>query len=168
MYDICTFLENVKKFFNIKTKLLYWKIKYGKRLKLGKNVTFRKGFIINIGKNGYLEIGDNNFFNNYCSINVHEKVIIGNNNDFGESVKIYDHSKVFNDKKVDMKHTYKSKPIYIGNNNWVCSNVVILNNSKIECDCVIGAGVIYCSKIKDKKIIKRNEEYIIESIKYKY
>lgn len=167
MYNICTFIENVIKFFNIKIKLLYWKIKYGKRLKLGKKITFRKGFIINIAKNGYLEIGDNNFFNNYCSINVHEKVIIGNNNDFGESVKIYDHSKVFNDKKVDMKHTYKSNPIYIGNNNWVCSNVVILNNSKIECDCVIGAGVIVNSRVKKETIVKSMQEYVFKKINFK-
>ena len=69
MYKIIKFIENVIKFLKIKTKIMYWKIKYGKRIKIGKNFKFRKGLVINISKNGYLEIGDNNAFNNYCSIN---------------------------------------------------------------------------------------------------
>ena len=123
MYSIIKFIENVLKFFKIKFKIIYWKLKYGKRIKIGKKFRFRKGLIINISKNGYLEIGDNNAFNNYCSINCHKHIKIGNDNMFGENVKLYDHNHIFNDKSVNMQRTYLDRYIIIGNNNWIGSDV---------------------------------------------
>ena len=142
MYKIIKFFENVIKFFRIKSKILYWKIKYGKNIKIGKNFTFRKRFIINMTKNGILEIGDNNGFNNDCSINCHEKIVIGNDNIFGENVKIYDHNHVFNDKNIDFKRNFKSNTIEIGNENWIGSNVTILSKCKINNRNVVGANVV--------------------------
>ena len=113
MYNIIKFLENVFKALRIEIKLIYWKLKYGKRIKIGKKFRFRKGMIINIAKNGYLEIGDNCAFNNYCSINCRNMIKIGNNNMFGENVKIYDNNHVFNDKNIDMQKTFNNKEIYI-------------------------------------------------------
>ena len=90
MYNIIKFIENVFRWIKIKISILYWKLKYGKRIKIGRNFRFRKSLIINISKGGHLEIGNNNAFNNYCSINCHKLIKIGNNNMFGENVKIYD------------------------------------------------------------------------------
>ena len=112
MYNLLSGVE--KGFRGIKsfTKLSYYRMKYGSRLKVGKNVHFRKGFIINLAKEGKLSIGDGCFFNNYCSINCHDEIIIGKDNLFGEGVKIYDHNHVFNDKNIDMKKSYKTHPIF--------------------------------------------------------
>ena len=167
MYYICVFFEKVKKFIVIKSKILYWKIKYGKRIKIGKGLKFRKGFIINIDKNGFLEIGNNNFFNNYCSLNIHDKLIIGNDNNFGENVKLYDHNKVFNDKKVDMKHTYKTSKITMGNYNWIGSNVVILKNASLGNYNVVAAGLVLNDKYSDENLINRKNDYEVEKINYK-
>ena len=71
---------------------------YGRKLFIGKNTTWRKSFSLMIGKSASVIIGENCFFNNYCSINCHDEIIIGKNNLFGESVKLYDHNHVFNDK----------------------------------------------------------------------
>lgn len=43
-----------------------------------------------------ISIGNNVFFNNYCSIVSHESISIGDNCIFGENVKIYDHNYRFN------------------------------------------------------------------------
>lgn len=143
--------------------IIYLKIKYGKRISIGKGFSFRKGLIINISKDGFLNIGNNCFFNNYCSINVHKKVIIGNNNIFGENVKIYDHDHAFH--KKNFKKEFYENEIIIGDNNWICSNVTILRKSKLGNENVIGAGVIFNEKIKDSMIIKNENNVSIKKIK---
>ena len=79
MYTFFSTIEKFEKGSRVVFKLAYYKLKYGKRLKVGKGVHFRKGFIVNISKDGQLEIGDRTFFNNNCSINCHCKIKIGNN-----------------------------------------------------------------------------------------
>ena len=167
MYDIIKFCENVVKFIRIKTKIMYWKIKYGKNIKIGKGFTFRKGLIINMTKDAYLEIGDYNGFNNFCSINCHKKIIIGSNNIFGEGVKIYDHNHIFNDKTIDFKRNFKTREIDIGNNNWIASNVTILSKTKLEDRNVVGANVVLNAKYGSDNMITNNGN-IVETKKIIY
>ena len=164
MYYVFKLIEKIIEKFKCETKKIYYKVKYGKRLKIGKNVHFRKGMIINIYNEGYLEIGDNCFFNNYCSINCHKKIIIGENNLFGENVKIYDHNHVFNNLSINKKNTFLSNSIAIGNNCWFGTNVVILSKCNIEDNCVVGAGTILNEKYKQNLIIKTKNENMINSI----
>lgn len=167
MYSIIKFIENVLKFFKIKFKIIYWKLKYGKRIKIGKKFRFRKELIINISKNGYLEIGDNNAFNNYCSINCHKHIKIGNDNMFGENVKLYDHNHIFNDKSVNMQRTYLDRYIIIGNNNWIGSDVVFLSKAEVGDYNVIASKVIVNKNYDNENIIKLIDNYSIKKIKYK-
>lgn len=168
MYRICKLIEDIFKYIRIRLKIFYWKLKYGKRIKIGKRLNFRKGLSINISNNGYLEIGDNCFFNNYCSINCHKKIIIGDNNIFGENVKLYDHNHVFNDKSVDVRHSYTVNDIQIGNENWIASNVTILSKCKLLNNNVIGANVVLNKAYDSDNILKNNDaSMLIEKIKYK-
>lgn len=167
MYSIMKFIENVLKFFKIKFKIIYWKLKYGKRIKIGKKFRFRKGLIINISKNGYLEIGDNNAFNNYCSINCHKHIKIGNDNMFGENVKLYDHNHIFNDKSVNMQRTYLDRYIIIGNNNWIGSDVFFLSKAEVGDYNVIASKVIVNKNYDNENIIKLIDNYSTKKIKYK-
>ena len=167
MYTIVSNLEKAARGSKAFCKLMYYKVKYGDRLKLGKNVHFRKGFIINIAKNGRLEIGDGTFFNNYCSINCHDEIIIGKNNLFGEGVKLYDHNHVFNDKSVDMKKTFKRGSIKIGDRNWFGSNVIILSKAKVGNNNVFGANVVVNSEYESDSIVKQSNKLDIEKINYR-
>lgn len=167
MYSIIKFIENVCRYIKMKIKIRYLKIKYGKRIKIGKKFRFRKGFIINISKNGYLEIGDNNFFNNYCSINCRKKIIIGNDNMFGENVKFYDHNHVFNNKNIDMQKNFRDKEIYIGNSNWIASNVTILCSAELGDRNVIASNILLNEKYDDGNIVKEEKKLKIEKIVYK-
>lgn len=167
MYSAIVFMEKVLKYIRIHLKILYWKTKYGNRIKIGKNFKFRKSLIINISKQGKIVIGDNCFFNNYCSINCHESIKIGNDNIFGENVKIYDHNHIFNDKSLDMKTNFKCGKIRIGNNNWFGSNSVILSKASIENDNVFGANTIINNEYGSGIIIKNVQETKMEKIRYK-
>ncbi|MDO5555313.1 MAG: acyltransferase [Clostridia bacterium] len=167
MYRILQLIESIFRVLRNKIKILYWKIKYGKRLKIGKGLKFRNNFIININENGYLEIGENNFFNNYCSINCHTFISIGNNNSFGENVKIYDHNHVFNTKNSLKKGNFNTNPICIKNDNWVGSNTVILSKCNIGNCNVVGAGTIVNEVIEDEEIVKNSRTLEKRKIKFK-
>lgn len=121
-------------------KKILLKILYGKKIKFGKNVQFRKGFSIIISSNGNINIGDNCFFNNYCSINALDKIRIGDNCIFGENVKIYDHNHGFNKANVLIKkQKYKTGKIVIEDNCWIGSSSIILKNVHIGKNTVVSA-----------------------------
>lgn len=167
MYHFIKFFENVMKYIRIEFKIIYWKLKYGNRIKFGKNVRFRKRFQINMSKNGTLIIGDGTSFNNDCSINCHKMIIIGNNNMFGENVKIYDHNHIFNDKKLDMKRSYKEREIYIGNENWFGTNSIILSKAKIGNHNVFSANTVINDIFSNDLLVKSKNIIDCEKIVYK-
>lgn len=145
-------------------KKIFYRIIYGKRIKFGKGVHFRKGFSLIIEDGAIVDIGDGTFFNNNCSINAYEKVIIGKDCLFGENVKIYDHNHIFNKKNVLIKKQgFKSKEIIIGNNSWIGSNCIILKGSNIGSNVVIGAGEIVRNKVNENQVLVNN---ICSAIKF--
>ena len=145
-------------------KKIFYKIIYGKKIKLGKGVTFRKGFSLVIEKGAYVEIGEGCFFNNYCSINALDKIIIGKNCLCGENVKIYDHNHVFDKKeKLIKQQGFKKDPIYICDNNWIGSNSIIVKKSRIKNNWVIGANEKINYEVEDGTIINKGRS---EKIRY--
>lgn len=148
---------------------LYYKLKYGKRLSIGKRVIFRENFKIVIAKNGYVKIDDYCFFNTGCTIDCNKRIIIGKHNLFGENVKIYDHNHIFNDKSVDRGISFKNYEITIGNENWFGTGIVLLGGTFIGNNNVIGANTVLKGKFNDDTIIKNKEtkNYEIVMIKYK-
>lgn len=139
------------------TKKIFYKIVYLKKIKIGKNVTWRNQFSVLIDKGAKVEIGDNCFFNNNCSLASHNEIKIGDGTLIGENVKIYDHNHRFNRINVSIKDQgYTVAPITIGKHCWIGSNVVILKGVTIGNNCVIGAGCVISENIKDNTIVKQN------------
>ena len=145
-----------------KLSLLKFKFLYGKRIEFGKNVNFRGKVRIRIDKNAKLVIKDNCFFNNGCSINVKENVVIGKDTIFGEDIKIYDHNHVFNKETLIRKSDYSVSPITIGDNTWICSNVVVLKGVTIGDNCVIAANEIVKENIEDNTLFVSNKKIKIK------
>lgn len=166
-YSLLSLLEKAVRFIRIHIKKCYWKLKYGKRIKFGKNFKFRKGLIINIAKNGYLEIGDRCSFNNYCSINCHKRIIIKDDNMFGEGVRMYDHNHIFNDKTVDIKTNFDEREIKIGSNNWFASNIIILSKAKVGDNNVFGANTVVNAEYGSECLIRTMPEVSVSKIRYK-
>ncbi len=119
-----------------------------KSVVFGKNINFRNYIHIIVGENAHLEIGDNVFMNNFCSINCLESISIGENTLFGENVKLYDHNHEYeNEGDLKIHHRKFTKaPIKIGKNCWLGSNVTVLKGVSIGDHCIIGAG---CTIYKD-------------------
>lgn len=148
-------------------KKIIYKIIYRNHVKFGKKVTFRCGFSLMIEKGAYVKIGDGCFFNKFCSINAMENIEIGNNCLLGENVKIYDHNHVFKIKEKDIKKQgFKHEKIVIGDNCWIGTNAVILKGVTIGENTVVGAGVVLNQNINKNCIVKNENNYLVEKIKY--
>ena len=120
---------------------------------------------IMIADKGQVMIGSRCFFNNYCSINALNKIEIGDGTIFGENVKIYDHNHKFAQDDKDIKNQgYSVGQVKIGKHCWIGSNAVLLKDSDIGDNCVIGAGCIVQGKIEANSIVKTNQNYILEKI----
>lgn len=159
-------------------KFLFWRLEFGKKMKMGKNCWFgrnsscsikgKSGLVIGdclsvrnrlslrVSHGGEIIIGKRCFFNNDCNITAMDHIVIGDDCIFGNNVTIIDHDHDFTLKQ--FKHEYKIKGITIGNNVWIGANAIILRGSKIGDNCVIGAGTIIKNDIPPNSIVydKRN------------
>lgn len=148
---------------HIETTKMLLKVTNGKKIIIGKHLSFRKRLNIRISSNGNLNIGNNVFFNNDCSINCVGNIVIGDHCLFGENVKLYDHGHNYADSNTPIqKQGLKVGTINIGKNCWIGSNVVILPNVKIGDNVIIGANCLIYKSIPDNMIVKCNSGVIIE------
>lgn len=103
---------------------------------------------------GCVVIGSNTFFNENCSINCMNSVLIGNDCLFGENVHIYDHNHSYKDKNLLIREQgFNSEKIVIGDNCWIGSNVVILKGVTIGKNSIIGAGCVVYKSVPDNSIL---------------
>lgn len=143
----------------------YYKF-FCKNIEIGDNLYYRRGFIINADKNAIVKIGSSVFFNNDCTINAHEKTLIGDNCIFGENVKIYDHNHIFSSYDIPIcKQGFKNKPVIIGNNCWIGSNVTILAGTIISDNTIIGAGCVIDKNIDEGMIVTMDRKVIVRERK---
>lgn len=142
-------------------KILLFKLIYKGNFIVGKNFVFRSRFNL-VLINGTLTIGDNVFMNNDCSVNCLGEIKIGNDCLFGEGVKIYDHNHVFSQLDIPVREQgYSIGKVEIGNNCWIGTNTIILNNVTIGDDVVIGANCLIYKNIPAGVIVKSKSENVI-------
>lgn len=147
--------------------MIFYRLIYlfgGGKFLTGKHLTFRKGFSVMIDKHGEIVIGNNVFFNNYCSLNAIQHISIGDGTIFGENIKVYDHNHCYKDSNVPIKEQgFTSAPVNIGKHCWIASNVVILKGVTIGDNCVIGAGCIVYKDVPANTVVVNKQELL-----YKY
>lgn len=158
-------------------KLLFWKIKYGKRIETSWVQAFDKGFILrispmavmSIGKEtvtrnnvtlraeeGSFSIGDKCFLNSNVSITCMDKIIIGNGCQIANNVVIVDHD---HDYKSSLSDFVKEE-VTIGENVWIGANCVILKGSNIGDNCVIAAGSVVKGVIPSNTLYYQKRETV--------
>lgn len=147
-------------------KISFYKLIFGRKFIVEKHLTFRKGFTLIIEGDGYVKIGKNCFFNNYCSLVSRCSIVVGSETIFGENVKVYDHNHCFDDQYVPIKHQdYKLSPIVIGNHCWIASNVVILRGVTIGDHCVIGAGCVVHRNVPHGTVLLNKQDFVYSTTK---
>ncbi len=111
-----------------------------------------------------VKIGNNVFFNNYCSVCAQNEICIGDGTIFGENVKIYDHNHIYQNPTIAIKHQgYTSAPIHIGKHCWIGSNVTILKGVKIGDNCVIGVGCVIYKDVPANSVVVNKQNLVIKA-----
>ena len=146
-------------------RMIVIRLKNSDRISIGSGFSLRKGVIFRIKKTGRIIIGNNVFFNNYCTLSSIGEITIGNDCIFGEGVRIYDHNHRYCYSNIPIhEQGYKVKPVIIGDNCWIGSNVVILPGATIGDNSVIGAGVVVYGRIPEDSVVKNIQELQIDKI----
>jgi acetyltransferase-like isoleucine patch superfamily enzyme len=130
----------------------------------GSNACLQKYCSFNLW-NANVIFGNNVLFNNYCSLNSIQEIIIGNNTWFGEGVRLYDHNHKYKDRtKSFAEQGFSAGKIVIGDNCWIGSNTIILQNVIIGDNCIIGANNLIHKSLAPNSIVKANTSMIIDDL----
>ncbi|MFA9376692.1 MAG: DapH/DapD/GlmU-related protein [Lachnotalea sp.] len=158
-------------------KLVFWKIKYGKKLNTSWVQAIDKGFVLRISpkaevligkemvtrnnvtiraEEGSLEIGDKCFLNCNVSITCMKKITIGNGCQIANNVVIVDHDHDYQNSLSE----YRKEIVTIGNQVWIGANCVILKGSNIGDNCVIAAGSVVKGKVESNTLYYQKRETV--------
>lgn len=170
-------------------RILFLKIKYNNKFKLGRNylknnidemnnitmidgsieiknyIKMKKGSRLGVNKGGKIEVDS-------CTINSNSiiaslgKITIGKNVSIGPNVCIYDHDHAFGENG-KLPNEYKIGKVSIGDNVWIGAGVIILRGSIIGDNCVIGAGTIVRGTIPNNSLVTSNREIKIKKLENK-
>lgn len=128
---------------------------------IGKDVIIKNYCSFVVSKNGKLIVSDGVFMNKFCSINCMGEVYIGSNTLLGEGVRMYDHNHKYESKDELIKDQgYSIGSIRIGNNCWIGSNTIILNNVEIGDNVIIGANNLIYKSIPANQIVTAKHEFL--------
>ncbi|HHC7212538.1 TPA: glycosyltransferase [Vibrio parahaemolyticus] len=111
-------------------------------MEIGNDSYLLKGAVLY--STGNLIIGDNVVINRCCLLDNRDKIDIGNNVSISHNSKIYTGSHDVNSPFFD----YVSKPVTIGDNVIVFSNVIILPGTYVEDNVVISAGSVVSGRLE--------------------
>lgn len=117
-----------------------FRISTDSKIVVGDEVELRENVIIKAAAGGQIYIDEHVFMNDGCYLNSRDYIHIGSNTMFGQGVKIYDHDHDI--RSEDMKTHFKQAPVEIGENVWICSDVIILRGCTVGSDSVVAAGTI--------------------------
>lgn len=113
---------------------------------LGNNIRIASFGVIRVYENASLDIGENFQSNNGLMLICRNQVKIGRNVTIGPNVCIVDFNHDFNHE--NLRDNYVMGSVEIGSNVWIGAGVIVLPNSVIGDNCVIGAGSIVTGVIQ--------------------
>lgn len=138
--------------------LLGGKLEIKKNLRM-QNRQFRTEITVKQGAT--LEIGENTFINQGCSIVVASHMIIGPNCLIGDLVSIRDH----NSHEIDQGAKDVIKRVIIGKNVWIGARAIILAGVSIGDHSVVAAGSVVTENIPPKCIVAGVPAKFVRAVK---
>ncbi len=146
------------------SRKLYFKMDKNSRVRFGSHLVSDGYGRIFVDNGAVLKIGERVYFNSGINISCKKRIEIGKGCLFGPNVMLFDNNHKFDSVNgVSSDHTVGS--IKIGDNCWIASNVVILKDTEIGNNCVIGAGCVVSGKISDGSMVIQDRKLIVKSIK---
>lgn len=115
----------------------------------GKNVNFEKGAKFN----PELSIGDNSGVGVNCELS--GKIVIGKDVMMGPNciMRTYSHKHDRLDIPMTEQGFEEEKIMYIGDDVWIGTNVIILPGANVGSHCIIGAGAVVTKDVPDYAVV---------------
>ena len=123
-----------------------------------RNLQFRT--LLSTGTSGSIELGEDVFINQGCTIHSEKKVTIGARSKLGDCVTIYDTS--FH--AISSTGSETIEPVSIGTNVWIGSRAIVLAGVQIGDNCVIGAGSVVTKDIPANHLAAGNPAVVKRKI----
>lgn len=127
------------------------------KLSIGHNVKFRSFTSLEVGSEAVLELSDGVFFNDHCSVRIHNRLSVGQDTMFGDGVRIFDNNHKYSGYSVS-KTSFNTAPISIGRDCWIGANTVILKGVTIGDNVIIGANCLIYQDIPSNSIVRCSEK----------
>lgn len=168
--------------------IIFYKLRYGRRVQFGKNIIINHRFKIQ-GK-GKLMIGDNctlwaheepnrfHFYEETARIKIGsgnrlngmtahcaESIEIGNDNRIASTILMDTDFHTFEDPEHILYGNPKTKPIKIGNGTWICGQSVILKGCEIGDGSVIGFRAVVTKNVPTQVVVAGNPAKVVKEKK---
>lgn len=137
-------------------KIRYWMVKHFVEY-CGINVNIEKG----AGFCPELHIGDNSGIGQDCKLS--GRIVIGKDVMMGPNciMRTYSHAHNRIDIPMNQQGFEAERVMYIGDDVWIGTNVIILPGVNVGSHCIIGAGAIVTKDVPDYAIVGGNPAKII-------
>lgn len=132
------------------------------KMSIGSFLMMRGPLYLKCVEDASIEIGNECFFNNNCSITAAEQIVIGNQCKFANNLVIIDHDHAIGDGHATAKLV--SKPVRIENNVWVGANCTILKGVNIGEGAIIAAGAVVTKDIPAYSIAAGVPAHVVKRI----
>lgn len=109
----------------------------------------------------HLSLGESTYIGRNTIIACRKRIAIGNNVLIGPNVLIYDHDHNYDEhgrKPANVEDAYKVGEVVIEDNVWIGGGVIILRNSHIGKNSIIGAGVLIKGNVPENSIVTKKED----------
>jgi maltose O-acetyltransferase len=125
----------------------------GGAIRIGRRVQLREGCEV-WAVGGRIEIGENVFFNRFCSLIARGGIEVGSDCLFGPNVGVYDHDHRFDDAARPIwAQAYRIEPVSIGSNVWIGANVVVTAGVRIGDRAVVAANSVGTTDVESGTMV---------------
>ena len=122
-------------------------------IKIGKNCFFDDGLRLVSANNSVLQIGDRTAVGLELIINAGDNVTIGADCMFSSHINIHSSTHLCKINKTISEQGYDQKPVCIGEDVWVASNVNILYGSIIGDQCIVAPNSLVHGTFREKSVL---------------
>ncbi|MDB4955912.1 MAG: galactoside O-acetyltransferase [Myxococcales bacterium] len=125
----------------------------GGAIRIGRRVQLREGCEV-WAVGGRIDIGENVFFNRFCSLIARGGIEIGSDCLFGPNVGVYDHDHRFDDDTRPIwAQAHRVAPVSIGSNVWIGANAIITAGAQIGDRVVVGANSVVTGDVESGTMV---------------
>jgi acetyltransferase-like isoleucine patch superfamily enzyme len=138
----------------ISDRVLFYQARNGGAITLGNRVAILRDTILETGEGGRITIGEETYIHPRCQLNAYLTAIeLGSRVLIAANTAFYTHNHGIKSGEPIIYQPLQSKgPIFVGDDAWIGTGVVVLGGVRIGQGAVIGAGAVVTRSISDNSV----------------